>query len=165
MAVSEKEKREIARQGYAITATLTKQRYWTPDGREVFSFPSWREFSSRDKDGNVTNGRRDANFDKGWLPSCPAEADLKVQCPHCDRWHDTEDLVDECGDNQAAFSRKWDKRAKKDHKKDNADDRMDRLEAMMQQLMEVVSGGKILQSGSDALAEDSTEAGETEGGL
>ena len=160
------EKREIAKQGYAVTASLKKTKYWTPDGREMFAFPAWREFSRRDTDGKVTNGRRDANFDKGWLPACPTEADLQAQCTHCDKWHDTEELVDECGETQAAFAKKWDKRAKRDRKKeqekDSTDERMDRLEAMMEKLMEVASRGEFFQQSGDAPAEDTPETGESE---
>ncbi len=88
-----------------------KTRYWTPDGRELLRSPCMRTT----KNGGV----RDANFDFGWLPIKPTQ--LKLYCPHCDKWHDTDEEVKACGKQRKAFDAKFMRIAKKQTKNDGAD--------------------------------------------
>ena len=105
---------ELAGQGVAISGDiggLQKQRYWTQDGREIMAIPAIRTYRRvRDKK-IVGEGVRDANFDKGWLLQPPAK--LKPYCPHCDKWHDTQKEIDDCGEKKGAFNKKWMAKAKK----------------------------------------------------
>ena len=91
-------KQEAARTGAAVSGVWggpQKQRYYTPTGEEVYSIPSWREFTRKGPDGKILEqGTRDANLDKGWSLSLPTE--LKVACPGCSKWHDTQEEVDAC---------------------------------------------------------------------
>lgn len=88
-----------------------KQKYWTPDGREILAAPNM----------HITNMGtvRDANFDKGWLPAPPTE--LKPYCEYCDRWHDTEEEVEKCGRRKKASDKRYLKWAKNKLRKDSAD--------------------------------------------
>ena len=87
-----------------------KQRYYTPDGRIIRASPAMR--------GTTDGGIRDANFDKGWLPTMPDV--LKPYCPYCDCWHDTKEEVKKCGDKKKAFDARWERKARKDNVKENA---------------------------------------------
>ena len=101
---------QIQKQGYGITGSIggiARQKYWTPDGREIMAIPNMREF--RD---NQSMGTRDANLDNGWLLQKPTE--LKVRCPHCDKWHDTTDGVEQCGKQRAAFIGSHQKKVEKE---------------------------------------------------
>ena len=106
-------KQEAARTGAAVSPTWggpQKQRYYTPTGEEVLAIPSWREFVRKDSDGKILEqGTRDANLDKGWSLSLPTE--LKVTCPGCSKWHDTEEEVDACVDKKAAVAAQWERKA------------------------------------------------------
>jgi hypothetical protein len=119
-----------------------KKRYFTPDGREVLLMPQMREFAYR-KDGKlVQGGLRDANLDMGLLETKPTV--LKIYCPHCDKWHDTQELVDECGRKKQEAHRVYMEKAKKELK---SDDRVAKLENdvsemkdMFKKLMEKLNG-------------------------
>jgi len=104
-------KQEAARTGAAVGGLWggpQKQRYYTPTGEEVYSIPSWREFTRKGQDGRVLEqGTRDANLDKGWSLSLPTE--LKVACPGCSKWHDTKEEVDACVDTRTAQMTRWQK--------------------------------------------------------
>ena len=106
-------KREAARTGAAVSGVWggpQKQRYYTPTGEEVYSIPSWREFTRKGPDGKILEqGTRDANLDKGWLLSLPTE--LKVACPGCSKWHDTQQEVDACVDKKAEAAAQWERKA------------------------------------------------------
>lgn len=92
-----------------VTGGVRKNRYFTPDGREVWAVPSIRNFI-RKKDGKVIGGgTRDANLDNGWLLQPPTEP--KLRCFHCDKWHDTKKEVDACGAARKASADMWQKRA------------------------------------------------------
>jgi hypothetical protein len=112
MAVN-RTKQEAARTGAAVSPTWggpQKQRYYTPTGVEVFAIPSWREFVRKGPDGKILEqGTRDANLDKGWSFALPTE--LKVTCPGCSKWHDTEEEVDACVDKKAAAAAQWERKA------------------------------------------------------
>ena len=113
MAVTAKEKKEIRKNGFAYTGGIPKQTYWTPDGREIQSIPSMREFNRKDSEGNITGtGTRDANLDRGWLLSPPK--DPKPYCAGCDKWHDTEEEVIKCIAERAEKARQWEDWAKKE---------------------------------------------------
>lgn len=87
-----------------------KQLYYTPTGEEIWAIPSIRDWVQKDAGGKVVaQGERDANFDKGWLTSPPTE--LKITCPACSFWHDTDDEVQDCVKVKAVFAKKWDKKA------------------------------------------------------
>jgi len=106
-------KREAARTGAAVSGLWggpQKQRYYTPTGEEVYSIPSWREFTRKGPDGRILEqGTRDANLDKGWSLSRPTE--LKVACPGCSKWHDTAKEVDACVDKKAEVAAQWERKA------------------------------------------------------
>ena len=106
-------KQEAARTGAAVSGVWggpQKQRYYTPTGEEVLAIPSWREFVRKGPDGKILEqGTRDANLDKGWSLSLPTE--LKVTCPGCSKWHDTEEEVDACVDKKAAAAAQWERKA------------------------------------------------------
>ena len=106
-------KQEAARTGAAVSGVWggpQKQRYYTPTGEEVYSIPSWREFVRKNSDGKILEqGTRDANLDKGWSLSLPTE--LKVACPGCSKWHDTQEEVDACVDKRAAVAAQWERKA------------------------------------------------------
>jgi hypothetical protein len=76
----------------------------------VLAIPSWREFVRKGPDGKILEqGTRDANLDKGWSFALPTE--LKVTCPGCSKWHDTEEEVDACVDKKAAAAAQWERKA------------------------------------------------------
>jgi len=106
-------KQEAARTGAAVSGVWggpQKQRYYTPTGEEVYSIPSWREFTRKGPDGKILEqGTRDANLDKGWSLSLPTE--LKVACPGCSKWHDTQQEVDACVDKKAEAAAQWERKA------------------------------------------------------
>ena len=106
-------KQEAARTGAAVSGVWggpQKQRYYTPTGVEVLAIPSWREFVRKGPDGKILEqGTRDANLDKGWSFALPTE--LKVTCPGCSKWHDTEEEVDACVDKKAAAAAQWERKA------------------------------------------------------
>ena len=106
-------KQEASRTGAAFSGVWggpQKKRYYTPTGEEVYSLPSWREFVRKDSDGRILEqGTRDANLDKGWSLSLPTE--LKVACPGCSKWHDTQQEVDACVDKKAEAAAQWERKA------------------------------------------------------
>ena len=106
-------KQEAARTGAAVGGVWggpRKQRYYTPTGEEVLALPSWRECNRKGPDGKILEqGTRDANLDKGWSLSLPTE--LKVACPGCSKWHDTQEEVDACVDKKAKVAARWERKA------------------------------------------------------
>ena len=136
MTFTTEEKQELRNKGYVNIGGSTKKFYYTPDGRKVTALPNMRTYS----DGNG-GGTRDANLDKGWLLTMPAE--LKPYCPHCDLWHDTLEGVNQCGENKKNLDARWQKKAKKQLVKEDSG-RLDKLEGdmgdikgMLQKLLEV----------------------------
>jgi len=123
-----------------------KQRYWTPDGRMILAMPDMRGYSRTDRTGQVLeNGIRDANYDKGWLGAQPTE--LKLYCPHCDFWHDTQVEITQCQRRKKSFDDKWTKRARKEHRQ-NGEANEDRISTIendideIKQLLQKLIGGK-----------------------
>ena len=100
-----------------------KQRYWTPDGREIWSMPDIHENAL---------GFRDANLDRGWLTTKPTE--LKLYCPHCDRWHDTIKEVNQCGAKRKVLYAKHARLARKELKVTEPDERINKLESDMAEI-------------------------------
>lgn len=94
----EKRRQLLETQGYVMGETWggpRKKRYYTPDGRVMFAVPSEREYQRKDENGKIIEqGIRDANYDKGWLDVMPSEK--KLYCQWCDKWHDTEDEIEDC---------------------------------------------------------------------
>ena len=126
-------KQEAARTGAAVGGIWggpQKQRYYTPTGEEVYSIPSWREFTRKGPDGRVLEqGTRDANLDKGWSLSLPTE--LKVACAGCGKWHDTDGEVDDCIDTRTAQMAQWQKEdaaARAEQNNADVEGRLDKLE-------------------------------------
>lgn len=114
------------------TSNQPKQIYWTPDGRKLILAPLWRTWVKRDAKGiEIESGVRDANLDKGFLLTKPTE--LKLYCPHCDYWHNTETEIKECGRKRAAFIKKVTKKAKKEIPQ-NGDGRLEKLEQDMAEI-------------------------------
>ena len=106
-------KQEAARTGAAVGSTWggpQKQRYYTPTGEEVLAIPSWREYVRKGTDGRIVEqGTRDANLDKGWLLAPPTE--LKVACPGCTKWHDTQEEVNVCVEKKEVVAAQWERKA------------------------------------------------------
>jgi len=129
-------KEQIAEQGFGITGSLggqPKRTYYTPDGRVIKALPDIHAYRKGQE-----SGERDANYDKGWLPTMPSTPEL--YCPHCDRWHPTQEEVDKCGEKKKRFDTKWQKKAAKEV---NPDARIEALESelsdikgMLKQLLE-----------------------------
>jgi len=145
-------KQEAARTGAAVSGVWggpQKQRYYTPTGEEVYSIPSWREFTRKGPDGKILEqGTRDANLDKGWSLSLPTE--LKVACPGCSKWHDTQEEVDACVDKKAEAAAQWERKALEQQPQSQDADMEDRLgkleeglsdiKALLQQALGVKNG-------------------------
>ena len=145
-------KQEAARTGAAVSGVWggpQKQRYYTPTGEEVYSIPSWREFTRKGPDGRILEqGTRDANLDKGWSLSLPTE--LKVACPGCSKWHDTQQEVDACVDKKAEAAAQWERKALEQQPQSQDADMEDRLgkleeglsdiKALLQQALGVKNG-------------------------
>ena len=119
-----------------------KQTYWTPDGRQIKAMPDIHHYALKDKDDKViANGVRDANLDKGWLLQKPSE--LKLYCPHCDRWHDTEGEIRQCESKNTQFVAKCEEKAKKELGIDRIgklETDMSELKNLMKQLLERRNG-------------------------
>ena len=89
-------------QGVVHMGGQPKQAYYTPDGRKIMAMPDMHTYEKRDKSGRVIEaGVRDVNYDRGWLPTMPNVK--KLYCPHCDRWHDEESQVVQCGEKKGAI--------------------------------------------------------------
>ncbi len=117
MTVTAEEKQQIKQKGYADIGGLKKNRYWTPDGREITAVPAMRDYNIIQNDKVISSGTRDANLDNGWLTLPPVEP--KPYCPHCDKWHDTIKEVNECGEKKQVSAKRWEKLAKKMIKEEN----------------------------------------------
>ena len=90
-----------------------KQTYYRLDGRKVLLPPRMVTWVRRDNKGReIETGIRDANLDSGLMLSSPEHP--KPHCPHCDKWHDTEAEVNDCGKKRAALFAKQEKQAKKE---------------------------------------------------
>ena len=139
-------KQQIAELGYGLAGDIGgqhKQRYWTPDGREILTQPSLRTYIKKENGKVVESGVRDANLDKGWLSQPPTNP--KLRCFHCDRWHDTKEEIDQCGAKKKAFDTKYMKRAKKDVGKNG--DEVAELRNEMSEMKELLE--KLLEKGND----------------
>ena len=132
-------KQEAARTGAAVSGVWggpQKQRYYTPTGEEVLAIPSWREFVRKGPDGKILEqGTRDANLDKGWSLSLPTE--LKVTCPGCSKWHDTEEEVDACVDKKAAVAAQWERKALEQQPQSQDTEMEDRLGKLEEGLSDI----------------------------
>ena len=132
-------KQKAARTGAAVSPVWggpQKQRYYTPTGEEVFSIPSWREFIRKGPDGKIVEqGTRDANLDKGWSLSLPTE--LKVACPGCSKWHDTEEEVDACVEKKAVLVAQWERKALEQQPQGQDTDIEDRLGKLEEGLSDI----------------------------
>ena len=136
MPVRESALEELEGTGSRLTGStggLPRQRYWTPDGREIRAIPSIRIYIDRSVDPPA-EGIRDANLDKGWLLQKPTR--LKRYCPHCDYWHNTQKQIDACGQKKKAFQDKYTRKAKRDLAKSNGSDeeRLDKLEKLIEKM-------------------------------
>ena len=109
-----------------------KQKYWTPDGREILSSPSIH--------GQSDGSTRDANLDKGWLLVPPTKK--KLYCPFCQRWHDTKVQITTCGKNRSTFVSKHAKKAISEFKK--TENENETLRQEVAELKELVN--KLLKS-------------------
>ena len=125
--------RQLESQGVAgikISGGPPKQRYFTPSGEEVFAIPSHREYQVKDTaTGKVLRkGQRDANLDKGWTLTMPTE--LKIHCPGCKKYHDTQEEIAECLRLRAINAAKWEARASNDSSAPSMDteERLGKLE-------------------------------------
>ncbi len=108
--LSPEAKRQIGANGFGITGSIggiTRQRYWTPDGREILAIPSLRVYQTKTGEGGV----RDANLDNGWL--LQPSIDTKLYCRYCDKWHDTQIDIDQCGEKRNSFIARYQKEAEK----------------------------------------------------
>lgn len=140
-------KAQLETQGAALAEVWggpKKQKYYTPDGREVWGIPAVHDYVVKDRGGKVIeSGTRDANYDKGWLPLMPTKR--KVYCPGCDKWHNTKAQVATCVAAKRILQDEWERKAQRMMKKDNGKgdaeiaelkDKIDRLEALVSKLVE-----------------------------
>ena len=149
---TETQKRIIQAQGFGLSGGIRggpkKTKYWTPDGRVILAPPSLRGFVRKDLQGKVIDsGTRDANLDKGWLLTEPTE--LKVRCPHCDKWHDTEEDVHGCGVSMGAFVSHHAVKAKEEFKIKEMSDiqsEVDELKTGMDEIKELLK--EVLKRGA-----------------
>lgn len=137
--LTEEQKTQILRDGYGKSGDIggqPKTRYWTPDGREIWAAPSWREFARKNAKGQLLeSGIRDANLDKGWLTQKPSI--LKLFCPSCDLWHDTQKEIAECQKKRQASASQWQTWAEKKKKETAPTPEDGRLSALEQQVLEL----------------------------
>jgi len=121
-----------------------KKRYYTPDGREVWQFPSIRGYAKKNQAGDIVEqGTRDANYDQGWLDSPPQNP--KLYCKGCDKWHDTQEEVDACIKSKKVYLTKMQKRAqeelgeenlKEDNEIQELKSEVSELKSMLQQILD-----------------------------
>lgn len=132
--------------GYGISGDIggiPRQTYYTPDGRTVQAIPSIREYVKREDDKVIETGTRDANYDKGWLPTMPTE--LKPHCSHCGEWHDNQEEIDACAV-RIKKRTEWGNRLARKYRKEEHEDivslksEIDELKEMVKKLTEVKSG-------------------------
>ena len=157
--------RVIEASGYGISGDiggLQRTTYYTPAGRIIKTFPSMRERTIKNSEGQVTfHGMVDANLDRGWLLHPPQV--LKPYCRGCDGWHDTQEEVDKCIITQETKLAAMEKQAKNEIAKESLDKdlkiadlerKVDKLTSLMEKFIE--TGGKdigeILQRSSDETA-------------
>ena len=131
--------------GYGLSGDiggLPKNTYYTPDGRVIRAIAAMREYVVKDKDGKVIGtGTRDANLDFGWLLTPPKE--LKPHCRTCDRWHDTLEEIEQCGQTQAGFIARVTRKAKKeaDSERKNVVANLERKIAKLEKLVTKLAEG------------------------
>lgn len=103
-----------------VTGGAKKQRYWTPDGREIWAEPAMRTWVKRNaKRETIDSGTRDANLDSGWLLQPPTNP--KPYCSGCDKWHDTQEEINGCLAKKQAFTERWEKKARAMKKKEGGE--------------------------------------------
>ena len=121
----------------APTGGQPRKTYYTPDGRKIRAIPSMREYQMKHEDGTMETGERDANYDKGWLDQMPTV--LKLYCKHCDKWHDTEKEIEDCGLKHKKLETWGLQMARKMHPKDfEAADKIASLEDQISRLTKLV---------------------------
>ena len=130
-----------------------RKRYYTPDGRVIFSIPAIRDYVRKDRDGKIIEqGTRDANLDKGWFLQKPQV--LKMFCRHCDEWHDTQVEIDACAVRMSKMIEFHATKAREEMVEENANKDI-RIEALSQKvealtaLVEKLTGG--VTSGSSLI--------------
>ena len=117
--------------GIKISGGPPKQRYFTPSGEEVFAFTSNVGFDIRDTVTGkiIRQGKRDRNLsDKGWTLTMPTE--LKIHCPGCKKYHDTQEEIAECLRLRAINASMWQARvaAEASGPSTDTEGRLDKLE-------------------------------------
>lgn len=157
------DKKQAVAAGFGVTESIggiKKRKYWTPDGREMRQVP--HIIGSVDKKSGEP-GERDGNLDQ-WLDRPPENP--VPYCPHCDKWHDTEDLVEACQKKKQASQARFDRLAKRMKKEEQSgtDERLDKLEDMMGQILERL-GGQVLQPSGNEPETGSEESGSLEAGV
>ena len=134
-------KREMY-QGARITGGVHIQKYYQPDGSEVFRHPNIRGYVKRDANNKVIEqGTRDANLDRG-LSLAPPEHP-KPHCNGCGQWHDTQEEIDACiaqsipRDSRAVAIERGQKMRgeKKNTEVDDLRDRVTELTALVEKLV------------------------------
>jgi len=140
--LSSAQRAELDSQGATISGDIggvKKQRYYTPDGREVLAVPSMKNWVRREGKKVLDSGIRDANLDNGWLLQPPTK--LKLHCDYCDRWHDTQKEIDACGAKKKVFDDKWAEKVKKLRHKDDGDlrDEVSELKSDMSDIKSMLS--------------------------
>ena len=145
----------IERAGFGVSGDiggLPRTTYYTPDGRIIRAIPNIREYTVKNKDGDVIHsGTRDANLDKGWLLSSPSTP--KLFCRTCDGWHDTQEEIKACGVERTRFINVMEVKAKQEEtdKTASLEQKVAELTAMVEKLMEDKRNGTLLQSATDVL--------------
>ena len=81
-----------------------RNKYYTPDGREQWKIPQHRER----QDGVIY----DVFIAQGYTLTPPENP--KLYCKGCDKWHDTQEGVDECVGNKNQFPEAMQKSAERE---------------------------------------------------
>uniref|UniRef100_A0A6M3J412 Uncharacterized protein n=1 Tax=viral metagenome TaxID=1070528 RepID=A0A6M3J412_9ZZZZ len=145
--------RELETLGYGgvhVWGGMKTKKYFTPDGREVWTAPSLREWVKKNGQGKIiASGTRDANLDRGLLLE-PPQAPLP-HCPTCDKWHNTQAEVEQCALKRKEFEEKVLAKTLSDYPVKKADVNLQRLDTLESELSEIkrmlkeIASGQILQ--------------------
>lgn len=109
---------------------IPKVKYYTPDGREELKIPQQRQR----QDGVIY----DIFLAQGYTLTPPENP--KPYCKGCDKWHDTQEQVDECIGKKTQFVELMNRKAQYDIAKEQRekDKRIDELEIKIDRLTKLL---------------------------
>jgi hypothetical protein len=131
---------QLATSGAAMSqmpSGIPRKRYFTPDGREEWKVPQYRIRQG----GEVY----DIFLDDGYSLTKPEHP--KPYCAGCDRWHDTQEEVDNCIKEKKKREKVWERKARAELKKTQVekDKKIAELEKKIDKLTKLMEEhGKVL---------------------